>query len=216
MADNSDGLLSPGSFAQVRFELPPDPNATRIPASALIFRNQAVMVAKVDKDGRARLIKIHIAHIDAHLVDVGDGEERLARRAGRQDQRADIDVARSDDAVERRRNVGERLQRFAGGRGWPCAAATSASLAFASPLLLVVACCETAVEAVRNAFQRSAVILRAPARLSAAGEFTLRPGAALVDLGASTAAKISPGFHPGADIVSPVAHKPAHMPADRS
>ncbi len=79
MADNSTGLLSPGSFAEVRFELPPDPNATRLPANALIFRNQAVLVAKVDKDDRVRLIKVHIARDYGSQVEIADGLPAGAR-----------------------------------------------------------------------------------------------------------------------------------------
>lgn len=37
-ADNPDGLLQPGAYAQVTFELPTDPNVVRIPTSALLFR----------------------------------------------------------------------------------------------------------------------------------------------------------------------------------
>ena len=39
-ADNPDGLLQPGAYAQVNFELPSNPNVVRIPTSALIFREQ--------------------------------------------------------------------------------------------------------------------------------------------------------------------------------
>ena len=37
IADNADGALSPGAFARVHFQLPPDPNAVTIPANALFF-----------------------------------------------------------------------------------------------------------------------------------------------------------------------------------
>ena len=40
-ADNPDGLLQPGAYAQVTFELPTDPNVVRIPTSALLFREKA-------------------------------------------------------------------------------------------------------------------------------------------------------------------------------
>ncbi len=45
-------------------------------------------------------------------MDVGDGEQRRAVVRVRLDQRSDVDVAGGDDAVERRDDVGERLQRF--------------------------------------------------------------------------------------------------------
>ena len=40
LADNVDELLQPGAFAQVHFQLPPDPNAVRLPANALMFRDR--------------------------------------------------------------------------------------------------------------------------------------------------------------------------------
>jgi len=45
--DNPDGLLQPGAFAQVQFELPTDPNVVRIPTSALLFRENGAEVATV-------------------------------------------------------------------------------------------------------------------------------------------------------------------------
>jgi RND family efflux transporter MFP subunit len=60
LADNADGLLSPGAFAQVRFQIPPDPQAVRAPASALLFRNEATYIATLDADNRVRLNKVQI------------------------------------------------------------------------------------------------------------------------------------------------------------
>ena len=39
-ADNPDGQLQPGAYAQVDFELPSNPNVVRVPTSALMFREQ--------------------------------------------------------------------------------------------------------------------------------------------------------------------------------
>ena len=61
---NPDGLLSPGAYAQARFDLPFDSNAIEIPASAMIFRDGAPKVAVV-RDGRVELTRITI------LVDTG-------------------------------------------------------------------------------------------------------------------------------------------------
>jgi RND family efflux transporter MFP subunit len=44
-ADNSQGVLQPGTYAEVHFELPSDPHMVRIPASALIFRSDGMQVA---------------------------------------------------------------------------------------------------------------------------------------------------------------------------
>jgi RND family efflux transporter MFP subunit len=54
-ADNPDGVLQPGTFAEVHFELPPNPSMVRIPTSALIFREAGTQVALVGPDNRAEL-----------------------------------------------------------------------------------------------------------------------------------------------------------------
>jgi RND family efflux transporter MFP subunit len=44
-ADNPDGLLQPGAYAQVKFDLPGNPDVVRIPTSALVFREEGLQVA---------------------------------------------------------------------------------------------------------------------------------------------------------------------------
>ena len=44
-ADNPDGVLQPGTYAEVRFDLPNDPDMVRIPTSALLFREHGMKVA---------------------------------------------------------------------------------------------------------------------------------------------------------------------------
>jgi RND family efflux transporter MFP subunit len=44
-AKNTDNLLQPGTFAQVRFNLADSPGALRIPTSALIFRENGAQIA---------------------------------------------------------------------------------------------------------------------------------------------------------------------------
>ena len=101
VADNKDGALSPGAFARVHFEIPPDPNAMRLPASALLFRDNALDVATVGLDDRIALKKVRIARDlgteveiigglsqDERIVanppdSIGDGEEvRVMEAAG--------------------------------------------------------------------------------------------------------------------------------------
>jgi RND family efflux transporter MFP subunit len=48
--DNQDGLLLPGSFVEVHFELPADQNVLTLPSSALIFRGNHPKVAVVGRD----------------------------------------------------------------------------------------------------------------------------------------------------------------------
>jgi RND family efflux transporter MFP subunit len=70
IADNKDGLLQPGSFAQVNFELPPKPSAQQLPGSALLFRDQATMVAVVGKDDRVKLEHVRIVRDYGSSVEI--------------------------------------------------------------------------------------------------------------------------------------------------
>jgi multidrug efflux pump subunit AcrA (membrane-fusion protein) len=54
-ADNPDGVLSPGTFADVHFELPAQPDVVRIPTSALLFREGGLKVATIGPDGKAEI-----------------------------------------------------------------------------------------------------------------------------------------------------------------
>jgi RND family efflux transporter MFP subunit len=54
-ADNADNLLQPGTYAEVHFELASNPDMVRIPASALVFREQGMQVAVLGKDNRVEL-----------------------------------------------------------------------------------------------------------------------------------------------------------------
>ena len=54
-ADNPDGLLQPGAYARVDFELPSNPDVVRIPTSALIFREHGMEVAIVGPGDKIEL-----------------------------------------------------------------------------------------------------------------------------------------------------------------
>ena len=54
-ADNPVGVLSPGTFTNVHFDLPPQPDVVRIPTSALLFREGGLKVATVGPDGKAEI-----------------------------------------------------------------------------------------------------------------------------------------------------------------
>lgn len=54
-ADNPDGLLKPGTYAEVHFELPGNPDIVRIPTSALLFREDGIQVAVLGPGGRVQL-----------------------------------------------------------------------------------------------------------------------------------------------------------------
>jgi RND family efflux transporter MFP subunit len=73
LADNADGALSPGSFARVHFELPPDKQTIRIPASALLYRNNQIEVGVVDPEGHVTLKAVRIARDLGDEVEISSG-----------------------------------------------------------------------------------------------------------------------------------------------
>jgi RND family efflux transporter MFP subunit len=70
--DNKDGLLQPGSFVEVHFELPANEEVLRVPASALIFRSNQPEVATVGVDDKVKLVPIEVGR------DLGTEVEVLA------------------------------------------------------------------------------------------------------------------------------------------
>jgi RND family efflux transporter MFP subunit len=52
-AKNPDNVLTPGTFTDVHFDLPPQPDVVRIPTSALLFREGGLKVATVGPGGKA-------------------------------------------------------------------------------------------------------------------------------------------------------------------
>ena len=71
---NKDGLLSPGAYAEARFELPLDPRKLVIPSSAMIFRNENPEVAVV-KDGKIVLNKVTILQDTGPEIEIATGLE---------------------------------------------------------------------------------------------------------------------------------------------
>jgi RND family efflux transporter MFP subunit len=71
--DNHDGTLMPGSFANVRFELPVDKHALRVPASALIFDAHGLRLALVGADDRVVFKKVTILRDFGKSVEIGSG-----------------------------------------------------------------------------------------------------------------------------------------------
>ncbi|MBB5444006.1 RND family efflux transporter MFP subunit [Paraburkholderia sp. WSM4177] len=59
--DNSSGVLIPGEYTEVHFELPTDNHAMTIPASALMFRESGLQVAVVGPGNRAMLKRVSVA-----------------------------------------------------------------------------------------------------------------------------------------------------------
>jgi RND family efflux transporter MFP subunit len=71
--DNRDGKLLPGEYGNVRFDLPRDPNAVRLPASALTFRKEGLRVATLTADNRVAYRTIQISRDMGNSVEVAAG-----------------------------------------------------------------------------------------------------------------------------------------------
>jgi RND family efflux transporter MFP subunit len=67
--DNKDGLLKPGDYADMHFKFAAANGVLRIPATALMFRDQGMLVATVDSSDHVKLKPITIR------TDLGDAVE---------------------------------------------------------------------------------------------------------------------------------------------
>jgi RND family efflux transporter MFP subunit len=72
-AANPDGLLQPGAYTQVDFELPSNPNVVRVPTSALIFRERGMEVAVIGPDDKIELKPITLGRNLGTEVEVVKG-----------------------------------------------------------------------------------------------------------------------------------------------
>lgn len=72
-ADNPDGLLQPGSYAEVDFSLPDNPDLLTLPTSTLVFRRHGLEVAVVSADNRIIVKKITIGRNLGSRVEVETG-----------------------------------------------------------------------------------------------------------------------------------------------
>jgi RND family efflux transporter MFP subunit len=71
-ADNSAGKFFAGSYCNVHFELPTDPNLIRIPSTALVTGNQGTQVATLDGNDKVVLKSVQLGR------DLGDSVEVIA------------------------------------------------------------------------------------------------------------------------------------------
>jgi RND family efflux transporter MFP subunit len=71
-ADNKSGELSAGAYAQVRIQLPENPDIVRVPATALVAADQGAQLAVIGGDGRVVLKPVKLGR------DFGDTVEVIA------------------------------------------------------------------------------------------------------------------------------------------
>lgn len=106
IADNPDGALLPGDYADATLPIAAGSHGVSIPASALIFRAKGTQVATMDTTGHVHLRNIHIA------MDLGD---RLVIDQGLQASDKVIDnppdALRENDAVQLAEAGGEHAPK---------------------------------------------------------------------------------------------------------
>lgn len=73
LVDNSDGKLLPGGFASLQFKLPVQPNAVRVPASALVFDAHGLRVATLGANGHIAFKTVTINRDFGDAVEIGSG-----------------------------------------------------------------------------------------------------------------------------------------------
>jgi RND family efflux transporter MFP subunit len=72
-ADNADGALLPGTFAEVHFQLPEPPDVLRLPTSTLLFREHGLKVATVGPQDKVVLKPIEVGRDLGTEVEVTSG-----------------------------------------------------------------------------------------------------------------------------------------------
>jgi multidrug efflux pump subunit AcrA (membrane-fusion protein) len=77
--DNSNGELFPGSYTEVHFQVPPAANVVRIPATALIFRGDGLLVATPTPDSHVELKEVKVGRDFGMQLEIVAGLEPGAR-----------------------------------------------------------------------------------------------------------------------------------------
>jgi RND family efflux transporter MFP subunit len=72
-ADNPDGKLWPGAFAEVHFHIPADPNTLSIPLTALIFGAHGMRVAALEPDDKVVLKPVVVGRNLGNRVEIESG-----------------------------------------------------------------------------------------------------------------------------------------------
>ena len=72
-ADNTDGILLGGTYCQVEFQIPGNPNMVRIPATALVPVDNGAQVAVLGDGNKAALTPIQLGRDFGDSVEVTAG-----------------------------------------------------------------------------------------------------------------------------------------------
>jgi membrane fusion protein (multidrug efflux system) len=79
LVDNPDHLIWPGTYADVHFVIPSDPNVLIIPEQALLFRAEGMQVALVGRDDKVHLQDVKLGLNLGQTVQVVSGLKRSDR-----------------------------------------------------------------------------------------------------------------------------------------
>ena len=72
-SDNAGGLLSAGAYCEVHFEIAGNPNAVRVPATALVTADRGMQIATLRADNRVALKSVRLGRDFGDSVEIVDG-----------------------------------------------------------------------------------------------------------------------------------------------
>ena len=108
-ADNPDGKLWPGAFAEVHFHIPADPNTLSVPLTALVFGAQGMQVAALDADDKVALKPVIVGRNLGNRVEIESGltpSDRLVDSPLESTQTGDsVNVASADASLVTRNST---------------------------------------------------------------------------------------------------------------
>ena len=78
-ADNRDGKLWPGAFAEVHFHIPADSDTLSVPLTALIFGPHGMTVAALDSDDKVTLKPVAVGRNLGNRVEIASGLSPMDR-----------------------------------------------------------------------------------------------------------------------------------------
>lgn len=79
IADNPGGILKPGGYAQVRFDVAGQAGVVTVPSSALVFRSAGMQVALVDAQGHVQMQPVSIGRDMGSTVEILSGLQQGER-----------------------------------------------------------------------------------------------------------------------------------------
>jgi RND family efflux transporter MFP subunit len=100
-ADNPDGKLWPGAFAEVHFHVPAEPGALFVPLTALVFGAEGMQVAEVDANDKVSLKTVRLGRNLGNRVEIEAGVslgDRLIDNPTESTQTGDVVQVASTDS----------------------------------------------------------------------------------------------------------------------